>query len=281
MSKLYKDGVGSVVEYSGLSEYFKVLEQPRISGRRDSSDNRGSGWSGSKDFNEAQNLMMGGDERSHDTIMKLKSKTDKYYIQDAKHKIRTFNDVVGYTPNVPNAIMGLPQSMVNAKRDPKKHRVVDIFVNRSRSGGTGTEQIEYEGALILSFLDALERDGYRVNLYIGKVNWFSSKGRVNGHIVPIKKATEPLNIKKTAFYLVHPSYLRRIAFRIDEVEEQIKDVTHDGYGQVTHRETQHKFIHEHINDRFMIIDDGLNLNMDDDTEENIDKLNKLFSKGRE
>lgn len=281
MSKLYKDGVGSIVEYSGLTEYFKVLEQPRVRGRRDSSDERDSGWSGSRDFEEAKDLMMGGDDNSHNTIMKLKTETDKYYIQDAKNKIRTFNDVVGYTPNVPNAIMGLPQSMVNAKREPKKHRVVDIFVNRSRSGMTGTDQIEYEGALILSFLDALERDGYRVNLYVGKVNWLGSMDRVNGHIVPIKRATEPLNIKKTAFYLVHPSYLRRIGFRIDEVEDQIEDVTRDGYGQVNRRGTQHEFIHEHINERFMIIDDGLDLDMYDDTEENIDKLNNLFNKGRE
>lgn len=281
MSKLYKDFVGSIVEYSGLPEYFKALEKPRVSGRRETSDERDSGWSGSDNFQEAKDLMMGGDEYSHNTIMKLKSETDKYYIQDAKNKIRTFNDVVGYTPNVPNAIMGLPQSMVNAKREPKKHKVVDIFVNRSRSGMTSTEQIEYEGALILSFLDALERDGYRVNLYVGKVNWLGSKDRVNGHIVPIKRATEPLNIKKTAFYLIHPSYLRRIGFRIDEVEEQIEDTTHNGYGQVTNRETQHRFIHKHINDRFMIIDDGLDLDMYDDTEDNIDKLNRLFNKGRD
>ena len=281
MSKLHKDNLGSVVEYSGLTEYFEVLEQPRISSRRDVSDERDSGWSGSKDFNEAKDLMMGGDENSHNTIMRIKSETDKYYIQDAKNKIQTFNDVVGYTPNVPNAIMGLPKSMLNSKREPKKHRVVDIFVNRSRSGMTGTDQIEYEGALILSFLDALERDGYRVNLYVGKVNWLGSKDRVTGHIVPIKRATEPLNIKKTAFYLIHPSYLRRIGFKIDEVEDQIEDATHDGYGQVTHRDTQHSFIHEHINDRLMVIDDGLNLDMDDDTQENIDKLNALFNKGRE
>lgn len=280
MSKLYKDRLGSVVEYSGLTEYFKVLEQPRISGRRDSSDDSDSYWSGSRSFDEAKDLMMGGDENSHNTIMKIKSETDKYYIQDAKNKIRTFNDVVGYTPNVPNAIMGLPQSMLNAKREPKKHRVVDIFVNRSRSARTGTDQIEYEGALILSFLDALERDGYRVNLYVGKVNWLSSKDRVNGHIVPIKRATEPLNIKKTAFYLIHPSYLRRVSFRIDEVEDQIEDVTNDGYGQVNHRDVQHRFIHGHINKRLMVIDDGLDLDMDDDTEENIDKLNALFNKGR-
>ena len=280
MSKLYKDNRGTIVEYSGLTEYFNTLEKPRERGRRNASDDRDSGWSGSDSFDEAKDLMMGGDNESHNTIMKLKSETDKYYIQDAKNKIHTFNDVVGYTPNVPNAIMGLPQSMVNAKREPKKHRVVDIFVNRSRSGATGTSQIEYEGALILSFLDALERDGYRVNLYVGKVNWMGSKRRVNGHIVPIKKATEPLNIKKTAFYLVHPSYLRRIGFRIDEVEGQIEDVTHDGYGQVTHRETQHEFIHEHINERFMIVDDGLELNMHHDTESNIQKLNDLFNKGR-
>lgn len=280
MSRLYKDSEGAIVEYNGLSEYFQMLEKPRVRGRDNSSDDRDSSWSGSRDFDEAKDLMMGGDENSHTTIMKLKSETDKYYIQDAKNKIRTFNDVVGYTPNVPNAIMGLPQSMINGKREPKKHRVVDIFVNRSRSGMTGTEQIEYEGALILSFLDALERDGYRVNLYVGKVNWLSSKDRVNGHIVPIKKATEPLNIKKTAFYLIHPSYLRRIGFRIDEVEDQIEDVTHEGYGQVTHRKTQHEFIHKHINERFMIVDDGLDLNMHDDTEDNIQKLNDLFNKGR-
>lgn len=285
MAKIYKYSgrgfKGTIVGYSNLSEYYRQLEEPGLNGRNDSSQDRGdSGWAGTNSYAEAEDLMYSGDEKSYQKLMELKTETDKYYIAEAGSKVRSFNDVVGYTPNVPNAILGLPQSMINAKREPKKHRVIDVLINRSRSGMTSTKQIEYEGALILSFIDALERDGFRVNLSVGKISWFRMEDEVTGHFVPIKLATDPLNVKKTAYYLVNPAYLRRTAFRIDENESRLPNITYDGYGSVNNRDKMHEFMLSEVSERLLIVDDSLNLDMDDDTEYNIDKLNNLFKKSK-
>ena len=276
MKRIHTEGEAKIVEYGNLSELFTQLAKPAVRGRRDASDDGDSYFTGTQSYDEAYDMMLSGDTKSYAKLLKLKTETDKHYIKESKGRIKTYNHVVGYTPNVPNAVMGLPNSMINAERVPKKHKVVDIFVNRSRSAGTGTSQIEYEGALILSFIDALERDGYRVSLYAGKVSWNSNVNAPQGFMAPIKRATEPLNIKKVAFYLIHPSFLRRIAFRIDETEDKLDDITHDGYGSVRNREKMRQFIHSTIDERFVIVDDGLHLDEDDETENNIEKLNKLF-----
>ena len=279
MAKVSKSRVGTVVQYSNLSEYYKQLEKPRISGRDDSSQERDrGGWAGTDTYEDAEKLMYSGDEASYKKLVDLKSETDKYYIEEAGTKVKPFNDVVGYTPHVPNAILGLPQSMINARREPKKHKVIDIFVNRSRAARTSTGQIEYEGALILSFLDSLERDGFRVNLYVGKVSWHSGEAEVSGHMVPIKMASDPLNVKKSAYYLVNPAFLRRTAFKIDENETRLKDITHSGYGSVKNRDIMRQFLLEEVSDRLLIIDDSLDLDMHNSTEDNINKLNKTFNK---
>lgn len=279
MAKVITSKVGTVVSYSNLSEYYTQLEKPGLSGRGDSSQETGrGGWAGTDTYEEAENLMYSGDEASYKKLMDLKSETDKYYIEEAGTKVKPFNDVVGYTPHVPNAILGLPQSMINSRREPKKHKVLDIFVNRSRASMTSTSQIEYEGALILSFLDSLERDGFRVNLYVGKVSWHGGASEVSGHIVPIKLASDPLNVKKSAYYLVNPAFLRRTAFKIDENETRLKDITHIGYGSVNNRDVMREFLLEEVSDRLLIIDDSLDLDMHNDTEDNINKLNKTFNK---
>lgn len=276
MKRVYKKEKNTIIEYGSLSELFAQLGKSRIQGRNNASDSGELHFTGTSSFDEAYDNMLSGDAESYEKLLKLKTETDKHYIKESKGRIKTYNHVVGYTPNVPNAVMGLPNSMINAERVPKKHKVVDIFVNRSRSGVTGTSQIEYEGALILSFIDALERDGYRVSLYSGKVSWNSNTCATHGFMVPIKRATEPLNIKKVAFYLIHPSFLRRIAFRIDETEEILDDITHTGYGALRNREKMREFIHSNIDERMVIVDDGLDLDEYDETEVNIEKLNNLF-----
>lgn len=276
MKRIHTEGQGNLVEYGNLSELFRQLDKPRVRGRDDASITGDLSFTGTHSYDEAHNKMLSGDDESYEKLMKIKTETDKHYVKESKGRIKTYNHVIGYAPNVPNAIMGLPNSMINAERVPKKHKVVDIFVNRSRNALTGTSQIEYEGALILSFIDALERDGYRVSLYAGKVSWNRLDSATHGFIVPIKRATEPLNIKKVAFYLIHPSFLRRIAFKIDETEDNLDDITHSGYGSVSNRERMREFIHENFSERLVIVDDGLNLDENEETEANIEKLDKLF-----
>lgn len=276
MSKVYKKKKAVIVAYDDLSGLFRQLQEPMISSRDDSSITGGSSFTGSESYEEAYDSMLKGDEKSYKKLSKIKTETDKYYVRESKNKLKTYNHVVGYTPNVPNAIMGLPNSMINSHREPKKNKVIDVFINRSRMAGTSTSQIEYEGALILSFIDSLERDGYRVALSVGKVSWNRDSESTNGFMVPIKRATEPLNIKKVAFYLIHPSFLRRIGFRIDENEPRLPDITNSGYGAVMNRESMNNFIHENISERLVIIDDSIDLNRNDETSENIEKLSEIF-----
>ena len=48
---------------------------------------------------------------------------------------------------------------------------------------------------------------------------------------PIKKAGIPMDIDRCAFAIIHPALLRRIMFRMMELDNDAYDIFHYGYGR--------------------------------------------------
>ena len=161
------------------------------------------------------------------------------------------------------------------KRDSK---IVDIVLNQSWRAMTPKHVISYNGAFVLSYIDVLERDGYRVNLYVGKLAR-RDNGDSYGHIVRIKKDSEPLNIYQVSFYLINPSYLRRIAFRIDENEDYLYDETHNGYGSASGYHVSREMIRKSLDsDTLIFIDSSTGIRPEQEFDENFEIIQKEFDK---
>lgn len=145
-------------------------------------------------------------------------------------KVRPRNDVVGYAPCVPNAILGLPQSMISTERTVSKVKAVTITYSMSVTCGYSEQQILDSGIVVLNIVNDLEMQGYRVRL---NLEFFGSKEGNDLSVarVCVKDWRQPLDLKKLTFPVAHPSMFRRFGFRWLETTPNLTNRSYrSGYG---------------------------------------------------
>lgn len=217
--------------FNDISELKKyITTKPHKSGRSNSSESSDSDWTGTKDFDEAVNLLTYGDEETFKKVLeeKNKLKIDKL-LGDTMNKQKYEHRTYGCIPNVPAYLSGNPLNMINPEKTEPSHKVLNIFLNVSITSGTSKEVIVRNGIKYLSVIDLLEKAGYRCNLYSGTSSKCYDKGDFH-MFAKVKTDKEPLNIKKICFTIANPSWLRRIYFRWCEVFDNPTNIT-GGYGQ--------------------------------------------------
>lgn len=186
---------------------------------------------GNKDFyktdtyEESEELLTGG-YREGLSVIQSEKRVNNY--GSIKRNIPTVG-VVGFAPHVPNAIAGIPQSMVSVKARNQKSKIVNIIYNNSASCSVTTSQLAVAGRHVLDVVAILERQGYRVNVDI--LTTACTSAQVAMCFVRVKDALRIINPLKLAYILVHPSFFRRQGLRWIETCPKITDETFsDGYG---------------------------------------------------
>lgn len=165
---------------------------------------------GTNDFNEANDLMLHGWADGAKRVQAA-------MIQAAgavSDRPRCYNSVVGFAPNVPNYLAGCPLNMINKKRVRVPARVVDIVYNCAADSRVKAKQVEKAAAMLFNVVAGLERSGVRVNLWV----MMAAEGGCERCAVAakIKTASQPFNLLKMVYPVVHPSFLRRQIFAIME-----------------------------------------------------------------
>lgn len=270
MTKVYNGEDWNIVEIENTRELENFLSAPIITGRDNASITGNKCFTGTDNFEQAENLRRNGDKKSLSTLNDYKIKFDKYIQYKNGYKIKQKNDIHGFVPIVPNAIIGLPLSMINQAREPKKVKGIDIFFNVSIRCSTSKEDIARKGAIMLSLIDALERKGFRVNLKVGSVSM--KRNTVHGVVTTMKRYDEPLNIRKLAYYLVNPSCLRRTFFKLKESVSELTDVTNDGYGMNNKFDKQREKLKTIYGEQLRIVDSGIMGNIDFTDKELFEKM---------
>lgn len=269
---------GTIAKYS-MVEFDEVLAREKVPGRDYSSHDSGSSFYGTKSFKEAEELRKYGDTDSMDKIATAKKQADKAFVTQGGKAIKHFNDIVGFQPIVANAIIGLPKSMINAKRVPRKIRTVQVLINTSVPGGVDGSRIIERGAYMLAMIDVLERSGYRCEVYAGKVSWTAGLHQSVGYLVKLKEASAQLSVKKLAYYLVNPSSNRRTGFAINENEPLIPDITNSGYGSGADTDKVRACLRElALGENTVIIDAGNLLDPSDSEENKVEHMKSAFAK---
>lgn len=229
------EGLGRMIYYEP-SEFHNILNRNPLPGRERASIEGDYGFTKTNSYKEALDLLKYGDDESYKLLKEVRKENGIDEMENSLRKRkRVIQDVAGFQPIVPNAILGLPKSMLNSNYDLSRKKIVRIFFDAGIQWTVSAKEMALAGAKIMSYIDTLEYNDYRVELYIGNTSHVHSSSVNNqGWAVPIKAATQPLNIRKLSFYFINPSFLRRIGFRVDEAESQFVDVTNNGYGGNTH-----------------------------------------------
>ena len=127
---------------------------------------------------------------------------------------------VGHRVNVGAFLAGTPISMVRFAPVPQPNKSVKMLVSVGGSAGVKHKALANRGAAILGAIDALQADGYAVELTVG---FSTQQGNSEFHVtVLVKDFGDTWNPAAISFMLAEPSFFRRSLFAVINIE-QVRD----------------------------------------------------------
>ena len=220
--------------YNSVAEFSAALSGPYnevFANPYERASDRGSeSFTGTPDYETADKLMNYGDSGSLEKIQAVRVRNNAGNGTEIRR--RQVNSVVGYTPNVPNYLRGIPVSMIGQIRQRfQSSKVVSVVYNFTVNSGVSQDSITKESAKLLSVITSMERAGYRAGL---SVMFSATKGAERYNIIiKVKDPGQYMDVRKLAYIFVNPSFLRRHCFRAEETEKELTENWNNGYGQVS------------------------------------------------
>ena len=254
MENIYKR-FESIREFNAYLENGKV--QPAFNSY--SWEKEGSSWTGTQNFDEAQNKMLFGDKDLLDAVEKEGVKKTRANIHKFIQRRQTYSSVVGFAPNVPAYLAGAPNSMIAQRYVKTRAKVVNILFNGGFDCSVTTEESIRVCAKVLSAIMMLEASGTRVNLYtsiISTVNRGSrrkNEEQTTAAVVKVKDSKNALDVLRVIYPTVNPSWVRRHFFKYVGVTKGISDDFSSGFGSPTTTKEQRAEICEALKIKNAII----------------------------
>lgn len=197
--------------FASINEFLRAVEHRPYNHKtsRSSTEDGNKSFRGTESYAEANKLLQYGDI---EIAAQIKKERAKVFTQYTSIKRLPYNDLQGFAPIIPLFLQGIPQCMVNVKNVPVKSKIVTIYYSPAYSSRYRCAQGVQAGIHVLNMLQQLELSGYRVNLFLTfGISEHNDMKRGNKFIlnIKVKDSMQPLNIKKLAYPIAHPSMLRR------------------------------------------------------------------------
>ena len=103
-----------------------------------------------------------------------------------------------------------------------------MYFNCANLGGVSTSQIFNRGVITLALVEILEKLGFSVDLNVFTMS--EKRDEIHYAKFLLKRENERLNIQKLYFPMCHPSFFRRLVFRLREETMGVSQDWSDGYG---------------------------------------------------
>lgn len=220
---------------------------------------------GVNSYEEAMELMEKGYQANVEKLDNFDSD-----LRGIEKRITFANDIVGYAPVVPLAIMGVPNCMMNSKQKPIKAKVLDVYYDMTARWGTTPDQFVKAGQKMLSAIMQLEMQGYKFNLYTTQSYYDGSTDML---AVKIKGSNEPLNIKRMSFAIAHTAFFRVVGW--DWYSRFPKGKYRGGYGSSPFYSRDKEEVSEAF--RQMFGDNAVCFSATELINEDIDKVKELLT----
>lgn len=262
-----------------IKEHFKSIDEMiRTIESRPNNDvmhNSNSSQSGSYNFTktdsyeEAKRLYQFGYKEILPNVKRgIKNQVN---VTSSVNRRQVTTNVIGYAPHVPNAILGLPNSMIMTHKQPQKMKVISICYCITENCGTDAEEFIRSGISVLGVINSLELQGVRVRL---RIAFYCAKcdDELTFGTVDLKDYREHLDLQKLCFPVAHPSMFRRIGFKWLETCQGLKNYSwRGGYGQQIRDE---QMIKKHFIDENEVF---LNLSKTRKFDYDVDKIINSFN----
>lgn len=221
------------------STYSEVIDKIRTGTRKsnhmDESISGDRHFTGTKDFDEAIHLAVNGWEEGRSKLAQS-AEFAASLVQQIDQPTWEFAPS-GAMPHIPAAAAGVPDNMMTLYENDtnRKMPIVTIYVDIGATWNTDSAAMIRRGGAIVALVDQIEASGKRVQVIaVSSTNVYGVKfdgvpTSVLTHKITIKESGEHLDIDRVAFATAHPAMLRRVWFRLLEIEA---DSLVSGYGSV-------------------------------------------------
>jgi len=217
-----------------LATYVKGIKDIKCS--RNSSHKEDSNWSGTKTFDDALDLIL-YPYKEPPVDIKEKVESIEKKVRNNLHKKGLLTDwlaedyvydVEGVEIDIAKLIEGDPECYLKPNKKYKDH-FYDLHVNTAVSCTQSVDEIIDAFCKVVAVIVSLERRGHKIRLFASSLSKDVTSARECSLIdVCVKQYDAPVNVKMLA-RIIYPSFLRRIIFKVEEVE--FNGTLVSGYGQ--------------------------------------------------
>lgn len=228
--------------YASYDEFYRTLMERQAKAHNTLEDvmlGHDAKWVGCRSVEEAKDLFLNGWERP---LEQLKVQIDKE-LRTLENKKRTkmVSNVCGYMPIIPNALMRLPNAMIDTKVEKVKSRILRFCISISRACGNDTDTIIRKMSKQLASIAYLERSGkYRCRIEVffpafGGLTENGSKYSVSCSVL-VKSENQLFDTRRLCYPVVNPSMLRLLMFGwVESLPMPYDDYHVCGYGRAFER----------------------------------------------
>lgn len=171
-----------------------------------------------KSYKESEEIMKTGYKEGLEDLKKAEKSIPVY---SKSSKAVPTASVIGYTPHVPNAIAGIPCSMISHKQVVMKSKMMSIVYDMTASWNVNADDFVKAGRVLLSFIEMVESRGYRVKLDMILTACKNKERSVA--LIKVKDFRQPVNPLKLSYMMLHPSFLRRQGLKWTETNPDLTD----------------------------------------------------------
>ena len=214
--------------FDSLEDYLAYLEGAAVQEAFEggaASELGSEDFTGTRDLPHAIDLARHGWHEGFGELVRLTDRVKR--AMDYSPEVHsTFHDYVGFAPDVKAYLEGSPLSMVNAPVVQKPH--VDLFMNTSIDGFVDEADVYRRGAAVLALSEVVEACGTMVDLHLFEMSFIDKDVMLAEFAV--KARDERVNLAKLHFPLCHPSWIRRLNFRLIETMPNVTQAWAGSYG---------------------------------------------------
>lgn len=220
--------VGEIFE--NPEEMVRTIEsREQVFGDRDSLNyTDGSGFTGYKNGEDFKRDFLASKAKAS-IVKDVEANLAKIRTQERK-RVQFYNNVEGFAPIVPLAMMGVPESMRASRMVQSKSKVVTVVIDMSTSGYVSARDVAKTATELVGAVSAMEKQGYRVTLIA--IESSCSIDETSFSAVKLKDASQPLNLSRIIYPFTTASFARRAGFAWYERKTGIHHQW--GYGHPLH-----------------------------------------------
>lgn len=206
--------VSDAVSYDTVYEAIEAAKKPKYFERSSSTKTSDPEWSGSESWDAMVDTVKRGwvDGRAS-----VASGLKHLFASDSARIANGASvdyDVAGAYPDVPMALAGEMEHMINLGDDVGAKPIVRLAISLGANCSVSSSAIMNRGAAVCALVDEIEGAGNSCEIH---AVWTNTCGRAKAvYSVGVKRAGEVLPIDEIAFCLGHTSMLRRVFFSMME-----------------------------------------------------------------